>query len=73
MLNFPLMKILVVLNVSFFVFINYIFESIQFLDERVFDGIRYCRRIPSDESTYMALFARTELNRNPERKVIGLS
>jgi hypothetical protein len=35
--------------------------------------MRYSRRIPSEESAHMALFARTELNRNPERKVIGLS
>jgi len=38
--------------------------------ERMCDGTR---RIPSEESPYMAFFARTELNRNPERRVIGLS
>lgn len=48
-------------------------ELIHFLVRRQYDGARHSRRIPSEESTYMAFFARTELNRNFERKVIGLS
>ncbi|CAF1269692.1 unnamed protein product [Rotaria sordida] len=41
--------------------------------ERVFDGNQRYRRIPSEESAYMALFARSEFKQNPECKIIGLS
>ncbi len=69
------MKILVMLNVrkEKQISIDYFGWMNWFLVERIFDGMRYSRRIPSEESAHMALFARTELNRNPERKVIGLS
>ncbi len=55
--------------------IEYFVESTFFLllVDRSREGLRYTCRIPSEESTSMAFFARTELNRNPERKVVGFS
>ncbi|CAF3463294.1 unnamed protein product [Rotaria socialis] len=41
--------------------------------ERVSDSTRQYRKIPSEHSAQMALFARTEFKRNPECKVVGLS
>ncbi|CAF3925435.1 unnamed protein product [Adineta steineri] len=41
--------------------------------ERVYDGPRVYRKFPAEDSSFMGLYARTELNRHPDRKVIGLS
>ncbi|UJR22851.1 hypothetical protein I4U23_025880 [Adineta vaga] len=41
--------------------------------EQAVDGVRTYRKLPTDESSYMAFLARTELNRDPDRKIIGLS
>ncbi|CAF1186359.1 unnamed protein product [Rotaria sp. Silwood1] len=41
--------------------------------ERISDGNRQYRKMPTEESTYMALFAQSEFKRNSECKILGLS
>jgi len=47
-------------------------DFLYYLVERLFDGVRYSRRLPSEDSSSLSFFARNQLNRNPQRTVIGL-
>ena len=72
--DFNLMKILVMLNVRNLNYINqFCLDFVEFSVEQAVDGVRTYRKLPTDESSYMAFLARTELNRDPDRKIIGLS
>ena len=48
-------------------------EKNGFLDERLSEANRLHSKTPSADSVGMAFSARTKLNQNPERQMIGLS
>ena len=44
-----------------------------FLVERVIDGGRVVRKLPTEESAFMTFLAKNDLDRDPTRKVVGFS
>lgn len=44
-----------------------------FLVERAIDASRQYRKIPSEESSHLALLTNVEFQRNPDCKLMGLS